>query len=56
MVRNVARWLEFPGGSFGWLLKGNEGPNATAKRFDTRENATPANRPMLTITYMPPSS
>ena len=27
-----------------------------AKRFDTRENATPANRPMLTIVYMPASS
>src|SRR5262249_54442419 len=36
---------------FGWLLRGDESFGETVRRIGTRENATPANRPALTIDY-----
>ena len=51
MVADVQGWLSNPAGNFGWLLLGNEGLSQTAKRFDSMENATAANRPMLVIEY-----
>ena len=51
MVADVQFWLDDPTGSnFGWLVLGDESAAATAKRFDTRESATP---PVLTIIYDP---
>ena len=50
MVADVQMWLDDPSSNHGWLLTGND--NATmAKRFDTRENTTEANRPILTLTF-----
>jgi len=54
MVADVQDWLDDPANNFGWLLLGSEGLAATAKRFDTKENPTVANRPILTVTYEPP--
>jgi hypothetical protein len=51
MTADVQDWLDNPSGNFGWILIGNEGPNRTSKRFDTRENANASNRPALTIFY-----
>jgi hypothetical protein len=48
MVADVQSWLDDPASNFGWLVLGNETTIATAKRFDTRESASP---PMLTIQY-----
>jgi len=49
MVADVQFWLDDPTGSnFGWLVLGDESAAATAKRFDTRESASP---PVLTILY-----
>src|SRR5437879_3055573 len=51
MVADVQFWLDDPTGSnFGWLVLGDESAAATAKRFDTRDSATP---PVLTIIYDP---
>ena len=50
MVADVQSWLDDPGSNFGWLVLGAETAIATAKRFDTRESASP---PMLTIQYIP---
>jgi hypothetical protein len=50
MVADVQSWLDNPGNNFGWLVLGDETMNATAKRFDTRESASP---PVLTIQYTP---
>jgi hypothetical protein len=50
MVSDVQSWLDDPGSNFGWLVLGDETAIATAKRFDTRESASP---PMLTIQYIP---
>lgn len=49
MVADVQAWLDDPASNFGWLVLGNETAIATAKRFDTKESASP---PMLTIEYI----
>lgn len=54
MIADVQSWLNTPAQNFGWMLIGNEGTNHTSKKFDSRENPTVANRPVLTITYTPP--
>ncbi|MGH7455956.1 MAG: DNRLRE domain-containing protein [bacterium] len=51
MVADVQMWLNTPAGNFGWLVLGNENSPQTAKRFDSRENSNPANRPVLTVFY-----
>lgn len=56
MVADVQSWLSNPAGNFGWALVGNEGVIATTKRFDTRENESPGNRPKLFVTYQPPGA
>lgn len=55
LVADVQAWLNTPANNFGWILIGNETINKTARRFDSRENGTVANRPQLTITYTPPA-
>ena len=50
MVADVQSWVDDATSNFGWLVLGNETTAATAKRFDTRESASP---PMLTIQYTP---
>lgn len=54
MVADVQGWLDTPSTNYGWLVMGNEGPNITAKRFDSHENGNASQRPMLTITFTPP--
>jgi hypothetical protein len=54
MGMDVQSWLDTPAANFGWLIQGNEAANTTAKRFDTRENGTEANRPALEIAYIIP--
>lgn len=48
MTADVQSWLDNPATNFGWLVLGDESAAATAKRFDTRESASP---PVLTIEY-----
>jgi len=48
MVVDVQSWLDNPASNFGWLVLGDESAVGTAKRFDTRESASP---PVLTIEY-----
>lgn len=54
LTADVQQWVNNPGAAFGWILTGNETARPTAKQFDTKENATPANRPVLAIVYTPP--
>ena len=49
MVADVQAWLDNPASNLGWLVLGDETSIATAKRFDTRESASP---PMLTIEFI----
>jgi hypothetical protein len=53
LVADVQSWLDNPSGNFGWLLRGGEGANSTAKRFDSRSFADAGLRPVLAITYIP---
>jgi uncharacterized protein (TIGR03382 family) len=53
LVTDVQRWLDNSSTNFGWAIIGNETADGTAKRFDSRQNATAANRPTLTIDYTP---
>src|SRR6476469_6582224 len=46
MVADVQAWLDNPAGNFGWVMLGDETTIATAKRFDTRESASPPMRAM----------
>lgn len=53
MVADVQSWLDDASTNFGWLLLGNEATTQTSKRFDSRENGTPGNRPVLDVEYTP---
>ncbi len=49
MVIDVQSWLDMPATNFGWLIKGVESTNRTARRFDSREHSTVENWPKLTV-------
>lgn len=50
LAADVQLWLDNPGGNFGWMLRANdEGPNFTARRFGSREDAI--NAPQLILQY-----
>src|SRR5262249_16313805 len=54
LASDVQPWLDQPGTNFGWVVMlADESSPTTTKRFDTRENSTPAFQPVLTVTYSP---
>lgn len=53
MVTDVQGWLDNPASNNGWILIGNEAVVQTAKRFDSRQNPTLVNRPVLMVDYTP---
>lgn len=53
MVADVQSWLDGGPVNFGWLLRGDEAAESTAKRFATREHQDPSLRPLLVIEYTP---
>jgi spore coat protein A len=55
MVADVKLWMTNAGTNFGWIIKGNEIANKTAKRFDSRENALLSQRPVLRVDFIPPA-
>jgi hypothetical protein len=55
LVADVQAWHADAAANFGWMVRGQEAGATTAKRFDTRENATPEFRPMLVITHTAPA-
>lgn len=52
MVADVQAWLYVPANNFGWVLVTNESIVQTARRFGSRQNATVANRPVLSVEYI----
>lgn len=56
MNADVAFWLANPAQNFGWEVVGNEVSAATSKAFASRQNATLANRPVLTVYYTTPTA
>jgi spore coat protein A len=55
LVADVQGWLDTPAGNFGWVVLGDESTLTTAKRFETRETSTVAQRPRLSVTFNPPA-
>lgn len=56
LVADVQSFLDTPASNSGWLLlSADETSIPTAKRFATREYGTASARPLLTVTYTPPS-
>lgn len=53
LVADVQSWLDSPSTNYGWILIGDESQGVTAKRFDTKENGTESNRPVLRVIYSP---
>jgi len=51
LLADVQDMLDNAAGNHGWIIQGNEITPSTAKRIDTRENTTPANRPVLSLTF-----
>ena len=52
MTADVQAWVNDPASNFGWIVLGDEVLMPTAKRFDSRENSTASNRPMLRIEFV----
>jgi len=55
LVAEVQSWVDSPSTNFGWMVRGGEASLQTAKRFDSVESTTAANRPRLTIEFTPGS-
>ncbi|MEM1067856.1 MAG: GEVED domain-containing protein [Planctomycetota bacterium] len=55
MTIDIANWMNNPDDNFGWMIVGDEFDIQTAKRFDSRENLTEANRPKLIVDYLLPT-
>jgi spore coat protein A len=51
LVSDVQAWLNTPSTNFGWIVRGDETTTETAKRFDSRQNTTVGNRPILIVDY-----
>ena len=52
MTADVQAWVNDPSTNFGWIVIGDEVLMPTAKRFDSRENATASNRPVLRVEFV----
>ena len=51
LARDVELWAARPELNFGWILIGDETSRQTVRAFASRENADPALRPLLEITF-----
>lgn len=51
LVADVQAWVDGVVPNHGWILVGDESGSTTAKRFDSREHASAANRPALVVSW-----
>jgi hypothetical protein len=54
LVADVQAWVNTPAQNFGWMLRGDESQERTAKRFDSRQSSNSSTKPQLIITFTPP--
>lgn len=54
VIADVQAWVAAPQSNFGWVIRGYEDGVSSAKRFDSRNNNTVANRPSLTVEFTIP--
>src|SRR5262249_42875190 len=52
---DVQQWVNTPASNFGWIVTGNETSGGTVKEFDTKEDTTASERPVLTIEFTLPT-
>ena len=55
LVADVQRWVNSPAANFGWMIRGDESVAGTARKFLSRDNLLPADRPTVIIEYSPSS-
>jgi len=55
MVADVQNWLDNPADNFGWIILGDETAPGTSRRFNCKEDTLSTNRPILTLSYNPPT-
>ena len=55
LVAEVQTWVDDPSVNHGWVLRGDEFGNDSAKRFNSRQHPDAARRPLLTVFFDPPS-
>ncbi len=51
LIADLQSWINTPASNRGWLILGDESAVQSQRRFASREAATQASRPKLTITY-----
>lgn len=51
MTADVQQWLDTPADGFGWALVIPDAEVGSAKRFDSKDSASAANRPRLRVSY-----
>ncbi len=56
LVADIEHWLSHPDENFGWILIGDESATATAKRFNSRQNADTTTVPMLEVFFSMPTA
>ncbi len=56
LVADLQGWLQHPAGNFGWIMRGNEVQQKTARRIVGRSSGSTADRPRLTVEYDLPSN
>lgn len=56
MLSNVQGWFGSPPANRGWFVLGLESGTKTAKRFGSRQNGDPSQRPTLSVTYTAPAT
>ncbi len=54
LVADVQAWVDQAATNFGWFVMTPETPNDRTRRIATREHTVPSERPLLTVTYVPP--
>lgn len=53
MIADVQYWIDQPAVNYGWVILGDENAAENARRMASRESASVADRPQLTIEYIP---
>lgn len=51
MIQDVQAWVDAPSSNHGWIFIGVENATQNAKRFGSRNTASPTDRPQLSVTY-----
>lgn len=51
LISDVSGWVNDSTSNFGWVLTGDETATSSAAAFSTRESATAANQPTLSVTF-----